>query len=344
MPGAEQLAARARALGYQDRLAGLQQVRQVAEILVPVAQVRVGSPARRVVKHHRREDPGDIVIVDLIGPPSGEPGLQVTRFQRLVDRLALAVWQRADHVDPAVVQEMAILQVKAQLVGDLTCDHPIGNLLQLTHQVQVGLGIPAAHEALGRPDSDWDVFEPIEAMWRTVADLAAAGVRDCKTMTDRAVLTRAGHIERSTVNAVVTVKPERYISLYGEMGNLNRMLAWCHARAIENILEKVKCDYVLTDQFGDRSLVERALMDKGRRVTLEQRPRAEANIAVAAASVLARAKFVESLREMSDEYGTTLPKGASAKVDAAARDFVRAFGRAELHKVAKMHFRNAKKL
>jgi ribonuclease HIII len=79
-------------------------------------------------------------------------------------------------------------------------------------------------------------------------------------------------------------------------------------------------------------------------VTLEQRPRAESNIAVAAASVLARAKFVESLREMSDEYGTKLPKGASAKVDAAAREFVRAFGRAELHKVAKMHFRNAKKL
>ncbi|RKY29007.1 MAG: ribonuclease HIII [Planctomycetota bacterium] len=194
-----------------------------------------------------------------------------------------------------------------------------------------------------------DFFGPlvVAAVYVTpegAAELAAAGVRDCKTMTDRAVLTRAGHIERSTVNAVVTVKPERYNSLYGEMGNLNRMLAWCHARAIENILEKVKCDYVLTDQFGDRSLVERALMDKGRRVTLEQRPRAEANIAVAAASVLARAKFVESLREMSDEYGTTLPKGASAKVDAAARDFVRAFGRAELHKVAKMHFRNAKKL
>ncbi len=176
------------------------------------------------------------------------------------------------------------------------------------------------------------------------AELTAAGIRDCKTMTDSAVLLRAGHIERSTINAIVTVKPSRYNSLYEEMGNLNRMLAWCHARAIEDILEKVECDYVLTDQFGDRSLVERALMDKGRRVTLEQRPRAESNIAVAAASVLARAKFLEALRELSAEYGTKLPKGASSKVDEAARDFVRAFGRAELHNVAKMHFKNASRV
>jgi ribonuclease HIII len=174
--------------------------------------------------------------------------------------------------------------------------------------------------------------------------LAAAGVRDCKTLSDNAVLTKAGHIQKITKHSVVILKPEEYNARYDEERNLNRILAWCHARAIEDVLEKVDCDHVLTDQFGDKRLVENALMEKGRRVILEQRPRAEENIAVAAASVLARAKFLDIMRELSDEYGTTFPKGASAQVDEAARDFVRAFGRKELRKVAKVHFKNTQKL
>lgn len=101
---------------------------------------------------------------------------------------------------------------------------------------------------------------------------------------------------------------------------------------------------MLTDQFGDKRLVENALMEKGRRVMLEQRPRAEQNIAVAAASVVARAEFLDIMRELAAEYGADFPKGASAPVDDAARAFVRAFGKSELRNVAKLHFKNAAKI
>jgi ribonuclease HIII len=178
----------------------------------------------------------------------------------------------------------------------------------------------------------------------TAEGLAAAGVRDCKTMSDNSVLTRAEHIQRAVPHAIVALHPGEYNARYDETGNLNRLLADCHARAIENILEKVDCDHVLTDQFGDKRLVENALMERGREVVLEQRPRAESNIAVAAASVVARAVFLEVMREMSGEYGVTFPKGASAQVDTVARSFVRDFGREELGNVAKLHFRNAQKI
>jgi ribonuclease HIII len=178
----------------------------------------------------------------------------------------------------------------------------------------------------------------------TAVELAAAGVRDCKLMNDSAVLMRAGHIQKITAHSVVVLMPEEYNARHDEEKNLNRILAWCHARAIEDVLEKVECDHVLTDQFGDKRLVEAALMEKGRKVILEQRPRAEENIAVAAASVLARAKVLDVLRELGDEYGTEFPKGAGEPVDAAARGFVRAFGKGELRKVAKVHFKNAQRL
>ena len=64
-------------------------------------------------------------------------------------------------------------------------------------------------------------------------------------------------------------------------------------------------------------------------------------MAVAAASILARHEFVTRLAALSKQYGIELPKGASAAVDAAAREFVARHGAATLEQVAKMHFRTA---
>jgi len=250
----------------------------------------------------------------------------------------------------------------AQILNDIG---DCGNIVQGAIEMMMGelpfsaaekrkAAIPAghalAHPLIGTDESGkGDFFGPlvvaaVHVKPEVARELAAAGVRDSKTLSDNAVVTKAAHIQKVTANSVVVLKPEEYNARYEEECNLNRILAWCHARAIEDVLEKVDCDHVLTDQFGNKRLVEQALMEKGRRVILEQRPRAEGNIAVAAASVLARAKFLDVLREMSDEYGTNFPKGASAQVDEAARDFARAFGKGELRKVAKTHFRTARKL
>ena len=80
-------------------------------------------------------------------------------------------------------------------------------------------------------------------------------------------------------------------------------------------------------------------MAKGRTVKLIQKPRAEEEIAVAAASIIARAEFLHRLQDLRTRYGVTFPKGASDLVITAGREFIRKHGAESLSQVAKLHFR-----
>jgi len=169
--------------------------------------------------------------------------------------------------------------------------------------------------------------------------LRAAGVRDSKTLSDKKAIKLAVKIRGMCSHSIVVIGPERYNSLYASFKNLNRLLAWGHARALENLLEKVPCDRVIADQFGDKRFLQNALMAKGRTVMLIQKPRAEEEVAVAAASIVARAEFLRRLQDLSTRYGVPLPKGASDAVIAAGKKFVRQQGGEALGQVAKLHFR-----
>jgi ribonuclease HIII len=173
------------------------------------------------------------------------------------------------------------------------------------------------------------------------------GVRDSKRIADSRILKLDAGIRPAVRYSVVAIGPQRYNELYEKMRNLNRLLAWAHARALENLLNEVNCTRALADQFGDEQWIEKALMEKGKRITLEQRPRAEEDVAVAAASILARAEFLNRLKRLSEECGVTLPKGASQIVQETARKLFQGQTahdeRAKiLKKVAKWHFRMTK--
>jgi len=133
--------------------------------------------------------------------------------------------------------------------------------------------------------------------------------------------------------------------LYKKFGpkGLNKLLAWCHARVIENILEKNECDYVITDKFGDERFLKDALMEKGKKIKVVQMVRAESDIAVAAASVLARAEFLKTLKKLSLEVGYKLPKG-STDVETAAKIMVERYGEKILPMIAKTHFKITKRV
>ncbi len=169
--------------------------------------------------------------------------------------------------------------------------------------------------------------------------LRELGVKDSKRTSDRRAEEIAETLRRGYVCSVVAVGPEKYNELHAKLRNLNKLLAWGHARAIENILERVNAGKAITDQFGDERFVREALMKKGREIELVQQPRAEEDMAVAAASILARAEFLSRLRGLSRDVGMELPKGASAEVEAAAVKLVKAKGREILGKVAKVHFK-----
>ena len=171
------------------------------------------------------------------------------------------------------------------------------------------------------------------------------GVMDSKRIgSDQRIKVLAEAIRRIPGLAanVVLIGPERYNELYTRFGNLNDLLGWGHARVIENLLkDRPDCPRSLSDKFANERVILRALIDAGRRIEVEQRTKAEADVAVAAASILAREKFVSWLENKGKQLGILLPKGVSPAVKAAARQLVRIHGPEVLSKVAKMHFRTS---
>ncbi len=173
--------------------------------------------------------------------------------------------------------------------------------------------------------------------------LKAMDVRDSKTITSEKKLLMMGRDIRRALQgrfAIVRIGPEAYNRLYAKFRNLNNMLAWAHARAIENLLDKVPdCPRAISDQFGKKEQVEKALMKNGKKIELEQMHKAESDIAVAAASILAREEFVLSLKRMGEKAGLELPKGASAAVRAAAVEMIKKHGPTSMLTHAKCHFK-----
>ncbi|MES1227790.1 MAG: ribonuclease HIII [Armatimonadota bacterium] len=187
-----------------------------------------------------------------------------------------------------------------------------------------------------------DFFGPLVVAACYVGDEHLAeldGVRDSKKLTDPVALRLAIQIKKTCPHAVIAIGPSKYNELYSSFKNLNKLLAWGHARAIENVLEQQPSDLAISDQFANPAELKRRLFEKGRTIRLESMVRAEADIAVAAASILARAEFLIRLKKLGEEFGFLLPKGASAGVVDAGASFVRQFGAEKLSQVAKMHFK-----
>jgi len=172
----------------------------------------------------------------------------------------------------------------------------------------------------------------------TQGELTLMKVRDSKKISDGRILNMAPDIRMICPHSIIAIGPQRYNELYAKIRNLNRLLAWGHAKALETLL-KVSCGRAIADQFGDERLILNALQEKGRTIVLEQRHKAESDLAVAAASILARAEFLLRLKHLSDEIGTTLPKGASPAVELAGRMIVKKHGEERLGSVAKLHFK-----
>jgi ribonuclease HIII len=170
------------------------------------------------------------------------------------------------------------------------------------------------------------------------------GVADSKRISsDKRIRDLAVSIRKSgAAQSVVTIGPERYNALFLKIGNLNRLLAWGHARVIENLSAlRPECPRALSDKFADVRVLQRAIMEKGRSLALEQRTKAESDFAVAAASILAREKFIDWLDAAGKRLGVQLPRGVSASVKEAAKKVVQVAGRDALGSVAKMHFKTA---
>ena len=173
--------------------------------------------------------------------------------------------------------------------------------------------------------------------------LKAAGVMDSKRISSAIRIRElAAKIREAPgiASSVVAIGPERYNQRFGSFGNLNRLLAWGHAKVIENLAaQRPQCPRALSDQFARPEVLARALKQQGVNIQLDQRTKGESDIAVAAASILARERFIDWMDKTSAAGGILLPLGASAAVIDAAKEIVSRHGRDALSKVAKLHFK-----
>ena len=177
--------------------------------------------------------------------------------------------------------------------------------------------------------------------------LIKLGVKDSKLIkNDNKILAVAKEI-RTVVKgnfSIIAIGPEAYNRLYGNFKNLNKLLAWGHSRALENLLEKeIDCPWALSDKFGNERLIEQALFNKGKQIVLKQQTKAESDIAVAAASILARAEFVTKIKKLGQQINIPLPKGASKAVLETTVKIIKELGQDKLNTLAKTHFKTLQK-
>ena len=177
-----------------------------------------------------------------------------------------------------------------------------------------------------------------------VQEASLEGIVESKKATDKQALKMDEEIRRVCPHSVITVLPERYNELYQKIGNLNKLLEWGHAKAIENVLAEQTCRLVISDQFANPAGLKRVITQKGLDIDLRSEVRAESDLAVAAASILARAEFLRRLESLGKSIGVPLLKGAGANVDNLARNLVRTEGESILGKVAKLHFKTTQKV
>lgn len=177
-----------------------------------------------------------------------------------------------------------------------------------------------------------------------IEELIKLGVKDSKTFSDGAIQKLAGKIRSLCPYTVIRLFPLKYNELHAKFKNLNRLLAWAHTAALADLSQKTGCKTALLDQFADPSVVQKMVEQKKLEVALTQRVRGEEDIVVAAASILARAAFLDGMASLSEEVGMPLPKGASSIVIQAGKNCVAKWGQDVLKKVAKTHFKTAEEI
>lgn len=207
---------------------------------------------------------------------------------------------------------------------------------------------PAAGPCIGSDETGkGDYFGPLVVCGVRLDDEVAgrivreARVQDSKRISDPEAIQLGAELRERVPYAIARLDPPEYNAEHARVKNLNPMLADLHERVIRELYQPGL--RVLVDKFANAKLLEERT--RGLDIRLEQKPRAESlHPAVAAASIIARQEFLACLRELSNEWGLDLRKGAGTPTDRSAREFVRRFGKDELDKVAKVHFKTTQKV
>jgi ribonuclease HIII len=266
---------------------------------------------------------------------------QYTLFFAQKNKLSVAVYEKGPKVliQGKAVEEFVQFELEPKVLGEAKLGY---EEVHSPEMFEPHFGVDESGKG--------DFFGPLVSAGvyadRAIArKLMEGGVQDSKRIGSDARIRAIAETIRKTsmgLNDVVLIGPAKYNELYEKFRNLNKLLAWGHARVIENLLaKKPDCPRSLSDQFADARVIEQSLFRHGQKIQIQQRPRAESDIAVGAASILAREAFINWLDREGKRLGVRLERGVSPAVKTTAQKLVESKGPDTLRQVAKVHFRTA---
>ena len=194
------------------------------------------------------------------------------------------------------------------------------------------------------------VFVP----WQNVSKLIKIGVIDSKKLSDQKIVKLAAQIKPIVISEVKHLTQGGYNKLNQNL-NANELKTFLHLTNINRLENKIHdIDLVIVDQFSNLKSFNKYIARlvkmnfnlkkiKNKNINLIVNGELE-HVAVAAASILARDKFLHLMKIQNATWKTNFPLGTNNKVEAFARDFLNKHGQSELKKVAKWKFKTTKKI
>ncbi|AEH51633.1 ribonuclease HIII [Pseudothermotoga thermarum] len=184
-----------------------------------------------------------------------------------------------------------------------------------------------------------DLFGPIVVAavyvgFKQYDKLSKLGIKDSKSISDKKILEFSKIISEVCPCSVCTIEPSSL-----KKGQTNLQLERKHFECISKLLEETDSLIIVFDDFGAKNLTNAFF---GRKVFGFKN--GERNLAVASASVVARAEFLKHLQSLSEKYGLEIPAGSSEKAVQAAKRFINKFGLEEFKKISKTTFSNVERL
>lgn len=186
-----------------------------------------------------------------------------------------------------------------------------------------------------------DLFGPLVvcgfAFTRKVAkEVLKLGVRDSKSIPPESLEEIAKSLISLKHHRCVVILPETYNRVYKLLQNLNKVLSLAHANVIDTLFLEFALAKAVVDRFMRGSYLDCYINAP---VELVEEIKAERYPAVAAASVIARYYYNESLKRLSREAGVILPAGSGKEAKRVLEELRSKLERQQLARFVKLHFK-----
>lgn len=209
------------------------------------------------------------------------------------------------------------------------------------------VGFPSAGASIGSDEAGkGDTFGPLVVAAVAISEenaelIQSSKVADSKTIDDQRIRILGPWIRENFDIEMRCLMPLEYNEEWQRSGsNVNTLLTELHADCLIALQSRCGFQNIVVDRFSPSCPVSKRMHAASSDLNVVEVPRAEAHLAVAAASVLAREQFLLGMEELSAAWAMTIPRGSGAPVPPALRKFLQMHGAGEMRKVAKVHFKN----